>query len=85
MLDTTEKRLALIMLAFVFYLLSPWLFWAYLEHELANGAFPVEADSIGIPYAGFVLVWILAFPFFVFFCGLIEILGRKFYGSYSKE
>jgi hypothetical protein len=82
MLDTTEKRLTLIMLFFFLYIISPCVFAAWMFNELSNGAFPAQSDSIAIPIAGFVVIWIIAFPFFVFFCGLIEILGRKIYGSY---
>ncbi len=45
------------MVGFITYLCWPFLYWLWLEHESASGAFPVNADSIGIPFAGFVILW----------------------------
>ena len=39
------------------YFLLPVLFWKWLVYELEEGSFPVNGDSIGIPFAGFMLVW----------------------------
>jgi hypothetical protein len=52
-----ETQLSLIMVAFLLYLFSPIAYWLWLLHELDSGAFPVDADSIGIPLAGFMVLW----------------------------
>ena len=56
-LKETETQLSLIMIGFLAYVLLPIVYWLWLEDELAAGAFPVNADSIGIPFAGFVILW----------------------------
>jgi len=78
MINTPENRLALIMFSFVAYLLSPIIFGLWLFACLENGCFPSEADSIGIPFAGFLVLWVIALPFFVAGCFAIEVVGRKF-------
>ena len=45
---------------------------------LQNGEFPTDRDSIGIPIAGFLLLWIVGIPFLVVACGAIEMIGRKY-------
>lgn len=83
MLETTEKRLNVIMIFFLAYLISPIAYGAWLYSGLVKGAFQPDADAIMIPFAGCVLLWLLAFPFFLFACGLFEIVGRKIHGSKS--
>ena len=78
MMNTPENRLALIMLSFVAYLLSPIAYGLWLRVCLENGCFPSEADSIGIPFAGFLVLWVIALPFFVAGCFAIEVMGRRF-------
>lgn len=83
MLRTCERRLTAIMLTFSLYIASPVLFDQFLYSALKSGEFPPKSDSIGIPLAWFMLLWLIALPFIVVLCGLIEILGRKYYGSDS--
>jgi len=52
-----ETRLSMVMMFVITYIFSPGVFWLYLTYLLDAGAFPVEADSIGIPMAGFLLLW----------------------------
>jgi hypothetical protein len=47
----------------LFYVSLPFSYWSWLNKELERGAFPVDADSIGLPMAGFLVVW--SFGFFV--------------------
>lgn len=58
-LKESEKQLSLIMIGFLGYMFLPFFYWLWLEHELASGAFPINADSIGIPFAGFVILWFI--------------------------
>lgn len=51
-------RSIMIVLAFG-YLVSPVAFSLLLFKQLDAGAFPPEADSIGIPIAGFVFLWLI--------------------------
>jgi len=53
-----QLGLSLLMLGVFAYLFSPIAYWAWLNYELQQGAFPVDADSIGIPMMGFLLLWI---------------------------
>ncbi len=81
MINTPENRLSFIMLSSLIYLLSPILIGVWLYVSLVSGCFPVDADSIGLPFAGFVLIWIIGVPFFIVFCISMEIIGKKFGGS----
>lgn len=58
-------RLTIILLG-ALYTVSPVLYWFWLVHELNSGAFPPEADSIGIPMAGFLLLWVIGWFLIVF-------------------
>jgi hypothetical protein len=35
------------------YLLLALFYWLWLDHQLRSGMFPLNADSLGIPFAGF--------------------------------
>lgn len=53
------------------YIYSPVAVGLYLRSEQEAGAFPVDADSIAIPMAGFLMLWILGWFFFgICFIGL---------------
>ena len=52
-----ETQLSLIIVAFLLYLFSPVAYWLWISHEIDSGAFPVDSDSIGIPLAGFMVLW----------------------------
>ena len=80
MLDTTEKRLMLIMPSVLAYLSLPIMYGRGLFSELKAGAFPADADAIAIPFMGFLLVWIFFLPFLILFGYLVEGWGQKFYG-----
>ena len=56
-LKDNETQLALIMVAFILYLISPVGFWFLLKHEPNSGAFPPESDLIGIPMFGYLVFW----------------------------
>jgi len=72
-----QTKLSLFILTTLLYLISPLLFGAWLYVGLQNGEFPVEADSIGLPFAGFMVVWFVAFPLVIVFCFAVEIFVRK--------
>ncbi len=76
-LNTPEMRLSLIMLTTIVYTFSPILFAAWMFKLLDEGAFPPNADSIGIPIGGFVLLWLLFWPIFILACYLFEIVGQQ--------
>lgn len=77
LMNTAQNRLVAIMFLSFVYLLTPLLFGAYLYYSLGRGYFPPEADSIGIPFAAFLFLWIVCFPVFVALCFLIELVGRR--------
>lgn len=83
MLKTTDGRLAIIMITFLLYVASPVVFGLVLIRYIESGAFPPETDTPTLPFMGFMLLWLIALPFVVIFCGLTEMLGRKYYGSDS--
>ena len=59
------QQLSILMIGFLTYLSLPFIFFAWLMYELESGSFPTEADSIGIPMAGFLLLWIVGLVFAV--------------------
>lgn len=54
-----NAQLSIVMLVFVTYLVSPVLFWFCLVFEFESDSFPSNADSIGIPMAGFIFLWLV--------------------------
>jgi hypothetical protein len=83
-LQNRETQLSLIMVAFLLYLFSPVANWLWLLHELESGAYPVEADSIGIPLAGFILLWfvgLVMIPTSV----VVVIIGKRILKRNSSE
>ena len=52
-----ETQLSMIMVGALLYLVSPLAFWLLLKSEWDSGVFPADSDSIGIPMAGFLLLW----------------------------
>jgi len=56
-LKASDKHLSLLMIGFLAYMGLPFVFWTWLLCELESGSFPPEADSIGIPLGGFLLIW----------------------------
>jgi hypothetical protein len=59
------------------YLVSPIFFSAWMFKLLAEGAFPPNADSIGIPIAGFIMLWVVFLPLFIVGCYIFELFGRN--------
>lgn len=53
----SEAKLTVLIMLVAGYFLSPAVFWFWLKYQLEAGAFPVDADSIGIPMAGFLFLW----------------------------
>jgi hypothetical protein len=72
-----ETSLTIIMLLFMTYLMSPLLFGGWLYLSQGNGSFPVERDSIGIPFAGFLLLWFILFPVVIIFLAVVEFFVQK--------
>jgi hypothetical protein len=56
---TRPTKSSLAVLAAVGYLFSPIVYISWLVLELNAGAFPVNGDSIGIPIAGFLFIWLV--------------------------
>lgn len=81
MLKTSDGRLAMIMITFLLYVASPVIFGLVLIKYIEAGAFPPEADAPALPFIAFMVLWLIALPFVVVFCGTVEILGRHYYGS----
>jgi hypothetical protein len=75
-LNTPSNRLAIITLTVFAYLSAPLLYGATLYYQLQNGEFPTDADSIGIPFAGFIILWLICLPVFVLLCISIEMIGE---------
>jgi hypothetical protein len=76
-INTDENRLTAIMLLAFGYLSLPLLGGAYLYFSLSHNHFPPNADAVAIPFAGFLLLWVVCFPVFVTLCFAIEIIGRR--------
>ena len=55
--EQAEKQLSVIMIAFLVYLSLP-VAWSFLLYGAQEAGFcPVDADSISIPFAGFMVLW----------------------------
>lgn len=65
----SQTKLSVFMLLALAYLMSPMVYGAWLFYELSVGAFPAEADSIGIPLAGFMVLWFAG----LLFAGVVAI------------
>jgi hypothetical protein len=59
------KRTQITVLIAVWWIAQPLLEVRFYQRELQRGAFPVNADSIGIPIAAFVLGWLIVTPVIV--------------------
>ena len=62
-LKTPKGGLTLLMLTFFVYVTAPIFEWIYLDNLSASGKLPVNADSIGLPFGLFIIVWVLGIPF----------------------
>ena len=78
-----QAWLTIIMFGFFTYLLSPIAFWVFLLYELDAAGFPPEADSIGIPMGGFLILW--GFGWLVFIAGGVLTLVWRLVLSPSAE
>jgi hypothetical protein len=58
-------RLRLVGLIVVWWLAAPWVEALYYRTELARGAFPPEADSIGLPLGQHFIGWLAFTPVLV--------------------
>ena len=56
---SSHSRHLLTVAIIVGYMYLPVAYWFWLVTELEAGAFPVDADSLGIPMAGFLFLWAL--------------------------
>jgi hypothetical protein len=76
-----ERRLTITMTVFFVYLTLPVIFTLFMFDLLHSGAFPPEADSIGIPIFGFVIFWLACGVAFavgtIIFCLIRQIYARK--------
>jgi hypothetical protein len=70
-----QITLTVLMVTFLLYVASPFVYWSWLRYQLESGAFPLDADSIGIPMAGFLLLWFVA-GFLAALVGLLLIVWR---------
>lgn len=53
----SETQTTILIMLITGYILSPAAFWFWLNFQLEAGAFPVHADSISLPMAGFLFLW----------------------------
>ncbi|MCY7374595.1 MAG: hypothetical protein LH472_01315, partial [Pyrinomonadaceae bacterium] len=64
---TPKDKLNLLVWTVLLYITAPFFEWINLESDLANGKFPVNADSIGLGLVFFIIGWILFAPFAALF------------------
>lgn len=60
---TSKNSLSFLMWTFFIYLTAPFFEWVNLTRDLASGKFPVNADSIGLPFGIYIIVWSFFLPF----------------------
>jgi hypothetical protein len=66
-----RSRRAVLILAWLLFLTAPLPVARFYYVKLGLGAYPADADSIGIPIFGFVVLWVATAPFtwgFVWLC-----------------
>lgn len=73
-MSSNQKRAVITSLGFG-YLSLPFLFAWYMHYLLSIGTFPPESDSIGIPIAGFIFIWLVSG--IAIFLGIIAIKVLK--------
>lgn len=83
-LQNRETQLSLAMVAFLLYLCSPVAYGLWLLHELDSGAYPVGADSIGIPLAGFAFLWFVGLVIIPILVVLV-IIGKRILKTMDSE
>ena len=66
------------------YLVSPVAFWLLLKSEWDSGAFPPEADSVGIPMSGFLFLWFIGLVF-IPLGAIASIFGRRIIRARKNE
>ncbi len=76
-INTPNVRLSVVMLTFLAYLTLPVVYSAWMSRMQEQGAFPVTADSIGIPIAVFVILWLFCIPLLIIGFGIFEMVGRS--------
>jgi hypothetical protein len=62
-LKTPQESLTFLILTFLFYVTSPIFEWLSLKHDLMDGKFASNADSIGIGITQFIFCLIIFAPF----------------------
>lgn len=67
MLKTPKNPARVTVLAIALYLTAPFIEWYYFSSELNRGAFPIDADSIFLPFSMFMIGWLVGAPFVAFF------------------
>ena len=76
-MNSEAKTMILIVLA-TGYIVSPAVFWLWLSYQLDAGAFPVNADSIGIPMAGFLFLWFVGWVLMIVISIALAIYRQAF-------
>lgn len=73
-----QTKLSFLIMLLTAYIFSPAAFWFYLSYQLESGAFPAQADSIGIPMAGFLFLWFVGWGLIIFGFFSVAIYRRAF-------
>ncbi len=75
---SSETKLSILIMLLTAYIFSPAAFWFYLSYELQAGSFPVNADSIGLPMGGFLILWFIGWILMIVAAFTLAIYRRAF-------
>jgi len=73
---SSETKLSILMTSIIAYTFSPGALWLWLSYEIESGSFPVDADSIGLPMAGFLFLWFVGWGRMIFAAFALAIYRR---------
>lgn len=74
----SETKLTILIMLTTGYIISPAAFWFWLNYQLEAGAFPVHADSISLPMAGFLFLWFVGWILMIAISIGVEIYRQAF-------
>lgn len=73
-----QTKLSILIMLLTAYILSPAAFWLWLSYELQAGSFPVNADSIGLPMGGFLILWFIGWLLMIVAAFALALYRRAF-------